>query len=115
MKALLALFVALFALTAAVPASAVHGRCAMAGQTMDGMDMSARKTDSSDPCCDLAHKSCALACDAVCAASLAVPANIAAAVPGLPMIAVLATPSQGRLSSYTLALTDPPPKPHLDA
>ncbi len=110
MRALLALMLALFALTAAVPAAAAHGNCPMAGQAMQDMEMPAGKAGSQDPCCEHADKACAAACAAVCSATMMAPAGFAEIlVVSVP--ASVASVPQRQLPLVDLARIDPPPKP----
>ena len=110
MRALLGLFLALFALTAAVPAAAAHASCPMGSETMQGMAMASGKAGSQDPCCDHAGKACALACDVVCGATMIAPASLDEQA--FAQVPAAVTPvGQRQPPSLDLATIDPPPKP----
>ena len=110
MRALLALMLALFALTAAVPAAAAHGNCPMAEQAMQGMDMATGKDGSQDPCCQHADKACAAACATVCSATMMAPAGFAE-ISFVAVHASVASATQRQLPLANPGRIDPPPKP----
>lgn len=109
MKALLALFLALFALTASGPALAGQGNCSMPGHSMQGAAMESDSGSSDKSCCDHANISCAIACDMVCGPSAVMPADRMAepmagpAVREEPIVHL-------SLHSVDFARIDPPPK-----
>lgn len=109
MKALLALLLALFALTASGPALAGQGSCTMPDHMMQGMTMPSDKDGGDKSCCDHSNMSCAVACDMVCAPCAMIPA-VRLAKP-MMSLAVLAEPiGYQSLHSVDFERIDPPPK-----
>ena len=108
MKMLFALFLALFALTTAVPAAAAQGPCGMANSEMQGMAMGRDQQEQAGSCCDH-DKLCAQACQAICAPNV-VTANqyVPKAASQMRMDALAR--SAPRLASFDLPGIDPPPK-----
>lgn len=109
MKLVLTFILALFALTAAVPASAVPGNCSMPASSMQRMAMPLNKSDGKKSCCDHPDMGCAIACDAICAACAVAPA-ISHVQSSAHLVSVPAVPRQLAFHSVNYERIDPPPK-----
>lgn len=108
MKMLLALFLALFALTTAVPAAAARTPCNMAGSEMQGMAMGRDQQEQTGSCCDH-DKLCAQACEVLCAPNVVTPNRYVPKVASQMRMDALAR-SAPLLASFDLPSIDPPPK-----
>ena len=108
MRILLALFLALFALTTAVPAAAARGPCSMANGELQSMAMGRDRQEQTGSCCDH-DKLCAQACEALCAPNVVTPTRYVSKSASQMRVDALAC-SAPRLASLNLPGIDPPPK-----
>jgi hypothetical protein len=108
MKTLLAIFLMLFAATAAFPAPSAHSSCEMTTAKMRGMTMAPERQHPDGSCCD-SNKDCAQACDMVCAPTAVAP-MMAGVEPTRSLRLEAVASRQPQLTSLIFTTTDPPPK-----